>query len=385
MKIVFLPSEPITNFVPDYFGGRIYHAGLLLYKMPKYFSCEHHDEVHCISIGGAYAEDMRFERDGVAYHYLRSASRAVKALSFLKSDELRVRRLIREIDPDVVYAAGISRYVWYGHNSGYPTLAANTGSAREQYRVENVSLFSVDHWVTMLEVLCADRRVRHVQHMSPYVAQARLQKNAVLEKVIEPPIDEVFFEERPEQERKYFLYVGSITPRKNLLELVKAIEEIPQAQLRVISTTPSGPYYDSIVEYISEKDLSERVKFLGYKTSREIRDMLEQCIALAVPSFWESNGMMFAEAMAAGVPAVGYNVAAVPFTIKDGYSGVIVKSNTRGELRDALARLYDNPELARSLGVNGQKDARERWHPSVVTAAVREYMMEVCDRTRKRR
>ena len=60
--------------------------------------------------------------------------------------------------------------------------------------------------------------------------------------------------------------------------------------------------------------------------------------------------MVYQEAAAAGLPAIGTRLNAIPEIVRDGETGVLIARDDREELVDALRTLIASPDLRRRLG-----------------------------------
>jgi glycosyltransferase involved in cell wall biosynthesis len=78
----------------------------------------------------------------------------------------------------------------------------------------------------------------------------------------------------------------------------------------------------------------------------------------ALPSSSECYGLVFAEALASGLPIVACGVGAVPEMVVHGHNGFLVRPAARGELTDALRTLVRDGGLRRRMGYAGLKMAR---------------------------
>ena len=73
-----------------------------------------------------------------------------------------------------------------------------------------------------------------------------------------------------------------------------------------------------------------------------------------VPSLWpEPFGLVAVEAMRSGVPVVASRIGALPGIVADGRTGILVTPASTAELRAAIRRLDDDPDLRRTMGAAG--------------------------------
>jgi glycosyltransferase involved in cell wall biosynthesis len=102
------------------------------------------------------------------------------------------------------------------------------------------------------------------------------------------------------------------------------------------------------------------VRFLGRRS--DIPAILRASDALVLPSLAnECLPYAILEAMAAGLPVVGTDVAGIPEEIADGETGYVVPPGDADALAAAIARLADDPARARAFGDAGRRRAVERF------------------------
>ena len=139
--------------------------------------------------------------------------------------------------------------------------------------------------------------------------------------VVHPPCAEVFYEPttpakweavraKYQLPEKYFLSVGAIVERKNLLGVVKAMVELVQkgedAHLVVVGKAPgrSKGYLQEINSLISEVGLEDRIHFRDQVPNSDLPVILQHATSLLFPSFFEGFGMPIVEALASHTPVI---------------------------------------------------------------------------------
>jgi phosphatidylinositol alpha-1,6-mannosyltransferase len=162
----------------------------------------------------------------------------------------------------------------------------------------------------------------------------------------------------PRDPRPTILHVAHQYPRKDTGTLLKAISllrhEYPGVQLRLVGV---GPRLRFLRKRAEELDLRGNVRFLG-----AIRDRLRlmqhyfEADLFCLPSRQEGFGIVFLEAMAAGLPVVAARAGAAPEVIGDGEAGLLFEPGDAVELKNRLSQLLGDAELRRALS----EAARER-------------------------
>ncbi|HJM40303.1 MAG TPA: glycosyltransferase family 1 protein [Planctomycetota bacterium] len=161
-----------------------------------------------------------------------------------------------------------------------------------------------------------------------------------------------------EAEEPYFLFVGSIEPKKNLPGLMTAFAEAVDkgcpARLKIAGRVAWGSEELSVALQ-KNPVLKDRVDFLGFVPQAELPQLLAQSLALVLPSFYEGFGMPVVEGMAAGTPVLCSNRGALPET--SGGAAKLFDPMDSSFLAEHLCELSANPTLRDKMRSAGLKHA----------------------------
>jgi len=211
---------------------------------------------------------------------------------------------------------------------------------------------------------------QHIISISPYVRQ-RLAGlvNAVIHD-IDNPVAESFFAVRRRERPGTIFSAAVITPRKNTLALIDAVEILIKrgvdVHLRLAGPIHNTPYLQRVAERVRDPKLAGRVKLLGTLTAQRVREELALASVFALVSLEENSPMGIEEAMAASVPVVTSNRCGMPHMVRDGESGFLVDPTRPVEIADRLEVLLDNDAQGRRMGASSRLFALGRFHPAVV-------------------
>ena len=142
--------------------------------------------------------------------------------------------------------------------------------------------------------------------------------------------------------RVAFLSVGNWVARKGTLELLDAFAALPPelATLHLAGRDDAEPGYGARVRSrLAEPDLRGRVVVHGPVPRDEVARLYAGADAFVLPSHREPYGTVYGEAMAAGLPVVGWRAGNLPHLAENGREGIILEPGDIGGLTAALRRL----------------------------------------------
>lgn len=152
------------------------------------------------------------------------------------------------------------------------------------------------------------------------------------------------------QNSEYFLFIGTISKRKNLFNLLRAFDKF--------KTTANNNTKLLIIGSImwNSKELDDVLKLLKYKTEvifagrasdDELTNIISSSLAMVYPSFFEGFGIPILEAMYSEVPVITSNVTSMPEV--GGDAVLYVEPNSVDSITNALIRIQNEPLLRNEL------------------------------------
>ncbi len=208
---------------------------------------------------------------------------------------------------------------------------------------------------------------RHVQRADRVLATSRHSAERLvvdygldpeLLRVVPEPIDLARWcktlEDAPRvpAEAPAILCVAHLYPRKDVATLLDAIARLPGVSLHVVGT---GPELVRLQKQARRLQLADRVQFLGHVSFDRLAAEYRRADVFCLPSRQEGFGIVFLEAMGAGLPIVAARAAAVPEVVPDGECGILVAPGDAPALAEALQRLLAEPNERRRLGEEGRR------------------------------
>lgn len=164
------------------------------------------------------------------------------------------------------------------------------------------------------------------------------------------------------------LNVAMFRPEKNQRELIEIAATLPPTFDFQLWLAGDGPARAACEQLVSEKQLSARVKFLGFV--RDPTPLYAAADAAVHASGSESLSNFFIEAQAHGLPCIGYDVQGLDETFLPDRTGWIIPRDDRTAFRSAIEHLASFPPSARaSLSTAARAFARETFDPACQVAA----------------
>ncbi|MCP3917119.1 MAG: glycosyltransferase family 4 protein [bacterium] len=165
-----------------------------------------------------------------------------------------------------------------------------------------------------------------------------------------------------------FLCVARFAPQKAHDVLLRAFaaartrEGGERLKLLLVGDDPFGDGRERTEAVAREAGLIETgaqdpVVFAGIR--RDVPRLLAASDVFVMSSLWEGLGLVFLEAMAAGLPVLATRVSAVPEVVVEGVTGRLVAPAEEPPLADAFLELAQSPERCRALGAKGRQRVRE--------------------------
>lgn len=136
------------------------------------------------------------------------------------------------------------------------------------------------------------------------------------------------------------LFVGQVTKRKNLLTVIKTVQQIniggKQAELTVVGT-------GDLLETYQKQYSNDQIIFKGKVSDKEILQQIYRSHdLLVVPSFTETFGLVYIEAMSCGTPVIYSKGQGIDGYFKQGQVGYAVESTNLVEIREAIRVISNN-------------------------------------------
>ncbi len=157
--------------------------------------------------------------------------------------------------------------------------------------------------------------------------------------------------------------VANWLPRKGIVELLDAVAMLPDELVTLHLAGDSAAdhrYARRVSARLQRSDLRDRVVVHGVIAPDEVERMYRFTDAFDLPSFVEPYGTVWGEAMAAGLPVVGWRTGNLPYLADHEREALLVPVDDVRALSRAIGRLARDPELRRRMGSAAAERASER-------------------------
>ena len=154
---------------------------------------------------------------------------------------------------------------------------------------------------------------------------------------------------------EFFLYVGSVIERKNLLTIVKAMHQLKgKLDIPLVVIGNGKKYKTEVKDFLKKNNLQNKVVFLsektdinslpGFTSSADFPAIYQQAVAMIYPSVFEGFGIPVLEALCSGLPVITSNVSSLPEA--GGDAAYYVNPHSPEEIAGAMQNIYSDKLFA---------------------------------------
>ena len=376
MRIAILANLPVWTLPGlEHLHHSRHYATWLEPLLPEFANAEGFD-IHWITMCKETREDLHHEAYGQHFHILSRGSLAVQMLTGYVSEVRRIRKVLKEISPDVLHAWGSEDvYGLAGVRSGIGNrLFTLQGCLTEYLRLLGGDfLFRVQ---TRYEAPTI-RRYHDATAESPGAAKLLKDINPDLEvSLVDYGVNAEFFDASwdpaPEPE---VLFVGSLTARKGIADLVSIAgrPELRHVSFKVIGAGPERTKLEEIA--------SDNVVWLGTCSRDEVVDALRSAWALYIPTYADTGPTVIKEARVIGLPIVTTTGAGACSYVEDEQCGFVTEPGDLDSQADAVQTLTSSRDKAKEYGSRGYASHLEQLHPSTTVKCFTALYRKLASRT----
>ena len=169
----------------------------------------------------------------------------------------------------------------------------------------------------------------------------------------------------------FFLFVGTLEPRKNLHRLLEAYAALPdnaRNSVRMVIAGGKGWGGVDVASIAAQLNISDRTHVVGHASDALLSALYANALFLAMPSLYEGFGLPLVEAMARGKPVLTSNCASMPEVAGD--AGLFVDPSDVNSIYNGLLAMVADDSLRQSLAGKAQAmAARYSWEKAAEATA----------------
>ncbi|MFH1731450.1 MAG: glycosyltransferase [Planctomycetota bacterium] len=255
---------------------------------------------------------------------------------------------------------------WLRRRCGLPLLVKCHSDyySSKAWRSESLRYRLLDHRLSAWLL----RRADHVQVVSPQLAQdvARLGVDPERVTVLPTIMQTYLFKPGADSPERYgagrLLFAGRLARQKDIPTLLGAARLLADRGREYrLTVVGGGPQRKRLLALRDRLGVESQVEFISHKPREELVDLYRQSSIFVIASVHEAFGKVIVEAGLCGLPIIGTAVGGIPWHVVDGENGLLVPPRDPAALAAAVARLLDDPALARNMGQEAQRRFRDKW------------------------
>ncbi len=181
---------------------------------------------------------------------------------------------------------------------------------------------------------------------------------------------------------QYFLYVGSIIERKNLLNICKAVFLLRnELNIPLVVIGDGGRYKQQVKDYIRQNGLDGRILFLSesqsvkstksFQSAADFPAIYQSAVAMIYPSYFEGFGIPVLEALWSRLPVITSNISCLPEA--GGNAAYYVNPAIAEEIAEGMKKIYSDKILAASMVEKGWQHAQQFAFPKSAESVMNVY------------
>ena len=181
---------------------------------------------------------------------------------------------------------------------------------------------------------------------------------------------------------QFFLYVGSVIERKNLLNICKAVFLLrDEIDIPLVVIGDGKKYKQQVQDYIRQNGLEKKIIFLRdhaasmppavFQTAVDFPDIYQCATAMIYPSFFEGFGIPVLEALWSRLPVITSGVSCLPET--GGDAAYYVNPNSAEEIAEGMRQIYRDKDLRENMKEKGWNHAQNFTQQKCAASVMRVY------------
>ncbi|MBQ0025038.1 MAG: glycosyltransferase family 4 protein [Bacteroidales bacterium] len=180
--------------------------------------------------------------------------------------------------------------------------------------------------------------------------------------VIPQGINQQFAEIECSESSNIILSVGTFSRRKGHLFLLKSFEElckdISNIKLVIAGVVADDSYYEELVRNLEKSEYKNNIQLMTNVSQQQLFELYKNAHIFALHSEEESQGIVFAEAMATGLPVVATAVGGIPYVVTDHKTGLLSKYGDTRRFAANLKKMLGEISTWKEYSANAKIEAQ---------------------------
>lgn len=371
MNIVQIGSYPIS-------ADRI-HGGVeaSVFGLVKELASERVSELGSGHVVDVFDVPRIGEKDRVERYGNLTIHRYANPGTHNKDAVLRLSEMVRDIValvPSVCHIHGtgaFSKQIYFAlQRHGIKMMLTVHGLLREE---KKQALLRKPSLKTLYQYIVQSRDERTILNATPRVivdtayVEDMLQhyglKHVPEMHVIPQGIDETFYSISCNPKSNMILCVGAIAPRKGHIYTVEMFNRLRakgiDVKLRIIGSLADKAYYEQLKQKIADSPYKSDILLEVNLPREELLKAYADAKLFVLHSREESQGIVFAEAMATGLPVVATKIGGIPYVVADGKSGLLCPYADVDAMTEMVAQLLSDEQQWQSFSAAAREIAKD--------------------------
>lgn len=311
-------------------------------------------EIHWIVMSELVQERRDVSEWGQMFHVLPTTQRG-RSTTLFREDRRAIGAVLDEIRADLVHGWGTEDvYGLAAVLSGRPNIVSMQGIL-SYYALKN-RMPARSYLQAMLELFIL-WKAEKVTTESEWGRNVVLRRNPLAKvELVEYGVQQVFFQTKwePEEKNPFALFVGGVSPRKGIQDLVEAFRDpkLSGGELIVIGGG-EGEWSENL-----QKSAPSNIRWLGRKTAEETAQYMSKAWCLVLPTRADTSPNVVKEARVVGLSVITTKRGGQASYVRDGEDGYFVECGDVNGLIGRLETVLGSFSKAKEMGGEGKKRYR---------------------------
>jgi glycosyltransferase involved in cell wall biosynthesis len=182
-----------------------------------------------------------------------------------------------------------------------------------------------------------------------------------------------------------FLFLGRIADHKGIFDLLDVIRDNKNhLKDKFILYVGGDGETEKLVKLIEKYEIQHLVKFEGWVSGEQRRDLLITCDVHILPSYNETFGMSNLEAMSYGMPIISTTVGGIPEVVSNNKNGFLIEPGDKKKMMEFITYFIEYPEEIERMGRKSMENAKRFYPENVIPQLNSIYEQLLCTSNKKK-